>query len=122
MPVLSLYIYLNRDAMIAIEKAGDMRTQYLRLKPPIKKRISGIPIDSVFRGDIFSPFDAPLRLNSSPPVLGDRVVNITSSGVPFGLIGTVVSIHTNTGYVEVNNETMVMMTLMLTQLFGTITA
>ena len=35
------------------------------------------------------------------PRLGDRVVNLTSLGVPFGLRGTVVSIHENTGYVEV---------------------
>jgi len=31
------------------------------------------------------------------PRLGDRVVNLTSLGVPFGLRGTVVAMHENTG-------------------------
>ena len=37
---------------------------------------------------------------TEPPRLGDRVVNLHATGVPFGLRGTVVAIHTNTGYVE----------------------
>lgn len=87
--------------MKAIEKAGDMRSTYLRSNPPIKKIVHDVPLDSVHRGDAFSPFDAPVQLNASPPLLGDRVVNVSSIGVPSGLIGTVVSIHSNTGYVEV---------------------
>ena len=37
-----------------------------------------------------------------PPQLGDRVVNLYATGVPFGLRGTIVAIHSNTGYTEVN--------------------
>lgn len=39
---------------------------------------------------------------SEPPQLGDRVVNLYATGVPFGLRGTIVAIHSNTGYTEVN--------------------
>ena len=39
---------------------------------------------------------------SEPPELGDRVVNLYATGVPFGLRGTIVAIHSNTGYTEVN--------------------
>jgi ribosomal protein L35AE/L33A len=34
-------------------------------------------------------------------VLGDRVVSLNSQGVPFGLKGTVITVHEHTGYVEV---------------------
>lgn len=88
--------------MKAIEKAGDMRTSYLQSSPPELKMLKQVPVDQIFRGDMFSPFDAPLNLNGdNVPVLGDRVVNLTSVGVPFGLKGTVVVIHSSTGYVEV---------------------
>ena len=87
--------------MQGIERAGDLRTQYLQQHPPTKKLVRGVGLDSVFRGDLFSPFDTPVALNAEPPVLGDRVVNLTSTGVPFGLKGTVIAIHSNTGYTEV---------------------
>ena len=55
-----------------------------------------------FQGDVTSQFDAPLLYNlSCNPRLGDRVVNLNSLGVPFGLKGTVITIHNATGYVEV---------------------
>ena len=37
----------------------------------------------------------------SPPILGDRVVNLCANGVPFGARGTVVGIHSKSGCVEV---------------------
>lgn len=88
--------------MKAIEKAGDMRVSYLQSSPPELKMLKQVPVDAIFRGDMFSPFDAPLSLNGdNVPMLGDRVTNLTSVGVPFGLKGTVVVIHASTGYVEV---------------------
>jgi len=39
--------------------------------------------------------------NEVVPVLGDRVVNISAVGVPFGYRGTVTAIHASTGYVDV---------------------
>ena len=49
-----------------------------------------------------SQFDAPLLFNANTvPRLGDRARNLNSLGVPFGLKGTVITIHNATGYVEV---------------------
>ena len=87
--------------MTAIETAGNMRTSYLKTHIPEKKLVRDVPLDNLFRGDSLSPFDAPQQINAEPPRLGDRVMNLTSTGVPFSLIGTVVAIHNNTGYVEV---------------------
>lgn len=54
------------------------------------------------QGDVSSQFDAPLLYNlECGPRLGDRVINLNSLGVPFGLKGTVITIHNATGYVEV---------------------
>jgi Xrn1 SH3-like domain len=39
---------------------------------------------------------------TEPPKLGDRIVNLYATGVPFGLRGTIVAIHSNTGYAEVS--------------------
>lgn len=41
---------------------------------------------------------------TEPPKLGDRIVNLYATGVPFGLRGTIVAIHSNTGYAEVRTR------------------
>ena len=56
----------------------------------------------LFRDQFYSPFDTPLTsINSNPPELGGRVMNLVATGVPFGLKGTIITIHNGTGYVEV---------------------
>jgi hypothetical protein len=88
--------------MLAVEKAGDVRTKYLKeVSPPLAKLVHGVLPTDLYRYSISSQFDAPLIMNKGKPVLGDRVVNVSSNGIPFGLKGTVVSIHFHTKYVEV---------------------
>jgi 5'-3' exoribonuclease 1 len=95
-------ISMSRDAMQAVERAVDVRTSYLANIGPLPKVVvKSIPCTEIFRGDLSSPFDAPLQINVSAPRLGDRVVNLNSTGVPCGLRGTVVCIHGSTGFVEV---------------------
>jgi len=60
-----------------------------------------VPVEDIFRGDYCSMCDITRSQNKTPPVLGDRIVNLTTIGVPFGLKGTVVSIHSSTGFIEV---------------------
>ena len=92
---------MYREAIVAVERAGDMRTSYLKSNPLQKRVVNHVPVDAVFRGDLYSPFDAPVSLNTEPPALGDRVFSLTAVGVPIGLKGTVVCIHAATGFVEV---------------------
>jgi hypothetical protein len=73
--------------------------------------VKHIPIQDLFYLDEFSQNDTQLTYNMEEsnssekrlikPVLGDRIVNLNAQGVPFGLKGTVITIHEVTGYVEV---------------------
>ena len=92
---------LSKEAMNAIERAEDMRVSFIASSGVVKKVVKDVSLDSLFRGDNSSPSDAALSYNISRPRLGDRVVNLNSTGVPFGLRGTVVAIHNSTAYVEV---------------------
>ena len=94
-------ISLSKDAMKAIERASDVRTSYLAACGPTLTVIKKVPVENLYRGNITTPSDAPASYNGpEAPRLGDRVVNLHATGVPFGLKGTVVAIHSNTGYVE----------------------
>ena len=90
--------------MAAIERAADVQ---------VSKRISGVaeqakvtvksvPVEQVFCGAHRSVGDVALTFNRLEPKLGDRVVNLTCPGVPFGFKGTVVTIHSTTKFVEVS--------------------
>ena len=99
-------LHKYREAIKAIERAADVRTSLLTASrhsnSTEKKLVSGIPVSNLFRGGSVSAIDAPLEYNMSrKPQLGDRVINLTSVGVPFGLRGTVVVLHSHTGFVEV---------------------
>ena len=109
---------MSKEAIRAVERAADVLVSNLQNPENCKKIIrKGVPVASLFRGDDYSPYDCPLQLDgqntdisdSNPPVnaaqalpeLGDRVVNLVASGVPFGLRGTVIGIHSASAYVEV---------------------
>ena len=92
---------LSKEAVRAIEIASDARVSNTATSGQVSIVVKGIPVESVFRGDISAASDAPLLYNTKTPVLGDRVVNLNSTGVPFGLKGTVSGLHAGTGYVEV---------------------
>ena len=88
--------------MGAIERASDIQSEYLKSLEQKKAIVKSFPIEQVFRCDSHTSSDAPLSYNASTGArLGDRVINLTSMGVPFGLKGTVVAIHSSTGFVEV---------------------
>jgi len=92
---------LSKEAVRAVERAADVRGSYLAAQAEEKMRISKVPLDAVYRDGFYSATERPTTLNSTAPRLGDRVVNLSCTGVPFGLKGTVVTIHASTGYVEV---------------------
>ena len=87
--------------MTAIERAADLQTISNNSKGYRKIVVKGVPVEKLYCDVHRSANDTALKLNVLEPRLGDRVVNLTSDGVPFGLRGTVITIHTSTNYVEV---------------------
>ena len=95
---------LCTEAVKAVERAADKFWSLLSTLSP-DKVTENIRIDHLIcNANVFNPSDAPLNLNKVPPVLGDRIVNLSSIGVPFGLKGTVVGIHSHTGYIDVGGR------------------
>lgn len=92
---------LSPEVINGIERAVDTRGAYLRSAGGERIRVTKVPLDGIMRGGAADASDMPVNLNAQPPSLGDRVVNISSLGVPFATKGTVVTIHTSTGFVEV---------------------
>lgn len=92
---------INSNAMMAIERAADLQTIENEKIGFMKILIKRIAVEKLYCDVHRTPNDTALKLNNLEPRLGDRVVNLTSDGVPFGLRGTVITIHSNTNYVEV---------------------
>eukprot|EP01042_Synura_sphagnicola_P001408 gene1408-1603_t len=109
---------LSREAIAAIERAADVRSSSVSVlrasteKPVVERDV--YLAEKLFCVDSYSATDVPITMSLTRtisgqagessfcgPRLGDRVVNLRGTGVPFGLRGTVVSIHTHTLYVEV---------------------
>ena len=89
--------------MAAIERAADVHVS-ARSSPSSEQavvRVNGVPVESLLCNAHRSVCDVSLPYNVLEPKLGDRIVNLTCAGVPFGLRGTVVTIHAATKYVEV---------------------
>jgi len=89
----------DRKAMKAIEQAADVIAA--EKKDYMKLLVRQIPVEKLYCDIHRTSNDTSLSLNCLEPQLGDRVVNLTSDGVPFGFRGTVITIHSSTNYVEV---------------------
>lgn len=97
-----MLFYFYSEAIAAVEKTVDERKQGKANASNAPIVAQGIPSNMLFRGDLFAPTDiSPNLENPSFPMLGMRVVNVTAVAIPFGLKGTVVGIHANTGYVDI---------------------
>jgi len=94
--------HMSRDAIVAAQRASDdVRKNVLKMSPS-PNVVLPISPDVLFKhtSDIESTWiKSPTR--HFPPRLGDRVTNLGSPVVPFGLGGTVVATHASTGCVEV---------------------
>ncbi|KAF4319410.1 hypothetical protein BBO99_00003558 [Phytophthora kernoviae] len=108
-PITSEYIALN--AVRAMEAAGTLRAKERAKAVEQQKRAPVVA--SIVAADLFRP--NPLvnqdltghevsqrsSKNQGAPHLGDRVINISARGVPFGHRGTVVATHVSSRCVEV---------------------
>ncbi|GMF56021.1 unnamed protein product [Phytophthora fragariaefolia] len=108
-PITSEYIAVN--AVRAMEAAGTLRASE-RAKTAEEQRRAPV-VATVSAADLFRPnplvnqdltgYEVSQRSskNRGAPNLGDRVINISARGVPFGLRGTVVATHVSSRCVEV---------------------
>jgi 5'-3' exoribonuclease 1 len=108
-PITSEYVALN--AIRAMEAAGTLRASE-RAKAAEEQRRAPV-VATVSAADLFRPnplvnqdltcHEVSLRasVNTGAPNLGDRVINISARGVPFGHRGTVVATHVSSRCVEV---------------------
>lgn len=89
--------------MAAVERAADVQTAKRKASGAEQAmvKVTGVAVESVFCAVHRGVGDVALTYNQLEPKLGDRVVNLTCPGVPFGFRGTVVTIHSNTKFVEV---------------------
>ena len=96
---------MTKEAISAVEKAASVRNLAILKKGYPKESLVKIPGSALYRENSTSATDVILASDhndNEAPELGDRVVNLCASGIPFGARGTVVGIHeATTGCVEV---------------------
>uniref|UniRef100_A0AAV1UG39 Uncharacterized protein n=1 Tax=Peronospora matthiolae TaxID=2874970 RepID=A0AAV1UG39_9STRA len=103
--------YITAKGVRALEAAGSLRATE-RAKTETKQR--GAPVAMTIKAaDLFRPnplvnqdltgheVSQQSSVNRGAPILGDRVINISARGVPFGHRGTVVATHVSSKCVEV---------------------
>jgi len=93
------------SAVSAVQRAADVRTAAREKDGSAKQVNIKIPSSALYREGSTAAtdvLDASAMSENSAPELGDRIVNLCANGVPFGMRGTVVSIHEEaSGCVEV---------------------
>eukprot|EP00980_Cylindrotheca_fusiformis_P026541 scaffold16396_cov140-Cylindrotheca_fusiformis.AAC.2 len=96
---------MSLEAVVAVEKAADVRNLAIKKKGFPKESLIKIPGSALFLENSLSPTDVMLASDhndNEAPELGDRIVNLCATGIPFGARGTVVGIHrATTGCVEI---------------------
>jgi 5'-3' exoribonuclease 1 len=96
---------LPKEAVLAVQRAADVRTATLRKGGPPEESLVKISSSALYREGSTGATNVLLASDindDEAPELGDRVVNLCANGIPFGLRGTVVSIHeAASGCVEV---------------------
>jgi len=98
-------IAMPMEAIQAVQKAADVRTNALKKGERLKDSLIKIPAYALYREGSTNATDVltAADLNDDEaPELGDRIVNICAMGLPFGARGSIVGIHeASTGCVEV---------------------
>lgn len=96
---------MSKEAVVAVEKAASVRNLAIKKKGFPKESLVKIPGSALYLENSTSATDVMLASDhndNEAPELGDRVINLCASGIPFGARGTVVGIHqATTGCVEV---------------------
>jgi 5'-3' exoribonuclease 1 len=83
---------MSQEAVIAVEKASAVRNLALKKRGFPKEALIKIPGSAMYRENSTGATDVMLASDhndSDAPELGDRVVNLCASGIPFGARGKV---------------------------------
>ena len=91
---------MSAVGMRAIQRAADVRAAKLSLARARVTKVSVKTGDLYHFADVANRTSAPRKFVRAPR-LGDRCCNLDADGVPPGLRGTVVSVHSHSGCVEV---------------------
>mmetsp|Transcript_17244 Transcript_17244/g.32639 ORF Transcript_17244/g.32639 Transcript_17244/m.32639 type:complete len:1546 (-) Transcript_17244:1165-5802(-) len=90
------------NAVAAVQRAADVRNAVLEQKGKLQEVNIKVPPSALYREGSTGATDVLQQTDTSPPELGDRIVNLCANGLPFAARGTVVGIHDEkTGCVEV---------------------
>jgi 5'-3' exoribonuclease 1 len=84
------------EAIQAIQKAADVRTESIKKLGPPTESLVKVPSSALYREASTSATDVLQASDVNDdlaPELGDRIVNLCATGIPFGARGTVVGIH-----------------------------
>ena len=92
-------ISMPKNAVLAIQRAAEVRNSALIQKKSIKEVNLKLPASALFRECSITP--THVMHSNIGPILGDRFVNLCANGLPFGARGSVVGIHSQSGCVEV---------------------
>lgn len=81
---------LSQEAVVAVEKAADVRNLAVKKKGFPQESLIKIPGSALFLENSLSPTDVMLASDhndNEAPELGDRIVNLCATGIPFGARG-----------------------------------
>jgi 5'-3' exoribonuclease 1 len=81
---------MSQEAVVAVEKAANVRNLAVKKKGFPKESLIKIPGSALFLENSISPTDVILASDhndNQAPELGDRIVNLCASGIPFGARG-----------------------------------
>jgi hypothetical protein len=81
---------MSQEAVVAVEKAAGVRNLAIKKKGFPKESLIKIPGSALFLENSLSATD--VMLSSVAPELGDRIVNLCASGIPFGARGKPVKV------------------------------
>ena len=96
--VISTTSAIGRDAVLAIERASEVRSAAVKAAEPKFVGLK-VPPTAIFAEGSIETNNIMTSFNSAPE-LGDRVVNLNGRGIPFGARGTVIGIHNTKGCVD----------------------
>ncbi|GMH92275.1 hypothetical protein TL16_g12296 [Triparma laevis f. inornata] len=97
--VISTTSALGRDAVLAIERASEVRSAAVKEMEPKKVGVK-VPVSALYALGQVKSNHVSVAVSTAPE-LGDRIVNLSARGATFGARGTVIGMHNTKGCVDI---------------------